>query len=79
MSNKEIAEEVRKLVHEFNRNCMINKTHVEVYGLDSNDSQYGINWGAIGTVSITETKWFIDELNKAIGFVNKVNDMLVRE
>lgn len=38
---------------------------------DSPNPQFGINWSAIGTVSIPETKQFIDKLQQAIDFIQK--------
>lgn len=43
----------------------------ETSNWDSPNPTFGINWSAIGTVSVPETKAFIQKLQQAIGFIQK--------
>ena len=38
---------------------------------DSPNPTFGINWAAIGTVSVPETKAFIQKLQQAVDFIQK--------
>lgn len=40
-------------------------------GWESPNPTFGINWSAIGTVSVPETKQFIQKLQQAIDFIQK--------
>ncbi len=35
--------------------------------------EYGINWSALGTVNLTEVKFFRKELREAVKIVTKIN------
>lgn len=48
--------------------------YVQIYekgNWDSPNPTFGINWSAIGTVSVPETKAFIQKLQKAVEFIQK--------
>lgn len=70
MTNKKLThEEKNKLRNNFN----LSHRRTEIYSLDYDESKYGINWSAIGTVSVKEAKEFITSLRAAIKLVTKLN------
>ena len=76
---KMTKEQKKMLVRKFNEKRWKNGYKVELYSItggmfdDNKPLTYGLNWSAIGTVSVAMTKKFITQLNEAIKIVEKVN------
>ena len=47
----------------------------EIQNIDSKIKKYGINWSAIGVVTLEEAREFSNNLNECMSLVNQMNQL----
>jgi len=65
---------------QYDWNSLDNKMKIlEISDWDSDIKQYGINWGALGSVTLERAREFNNTLNECLAIVNQMNQFALSE